>query len=477
MGRNISYPVTQEKQEKQEDFWKLTIGRYSEFTVDMKKRPLCGYWGASTTAGAAIFSIFEQGNTDTPFRSEDINTMAGMNALSNTEQAWKSDLANSYTTTLNTQSLNPQSGYNGISQLGDVYNHTNFVMTSRGVILPEGYYSSNDWAQYSGVVIGEESYVRGLGIWLNNGRLYSGKKKFTHTAVNSPADADLIDLVAQDAIGAVGSFLDYMTGSFSYNRRANTAMLVEYVTAYSGFRLHIWKNLDSVFGFDQVENVQILARAKATGNYQSVSYNTSTAGGYGGTSTNDWKYNAVIIPCDDGTAWISHRHRSASQLYSFDGTTVTMAHSLNASNGYGIANGDYYNTKTQVSGDQSTVAIYSHYYYYLLGANIFLVDTYSASDFGHFQNTSSGNSQCSIAACGGNEFVYAYTDNGNTNYNPKVAKRHLSLNDKVGNALPTVLEEVYWPHRTTSTAYSGRFVFRLQDLLEDTTEYAESGAK
>ncbi len=382
--------------------------------------------------------------------------------------------AHGYSSTMNTQGLDPQSGYMGISCDGDGFNHRSEIMDNRGALLPTPYNMTVN-AQYLGTVVGEPGYQRGINLFLNGTSIYlrplSGLfNHLTHT----PEGQGRLTLSADHLTAPIAGKVAEMTGSIGYNRRTDTLMLVQNNSGYNQFRLHIWTGLSAKIGLDSVALGAMLKAAKTAGDYRFIDYDTSTAGGYSGTSQKGWYGNIKVVPCDDGSAWLGHRYTGAHQLFAFDGTKVSLAKSLGCNTGRGVEHGGYYAQKHQLSFDQSRIAIYAPYYYYLTGANLFYCSTASAVGFSWYQNTATSNRSQSIAPIGGRAFALIDHSNFDINtgaYDLRLIDQH---DDQMkGAALPDFRFSPAVSGYTASTNYSGLFLGRLLHHPSESNEFNE----
>lgn len=376
---------------------------------------------------------------------------------------------------VSSQALDVSSGRMGISCDGDGFNHRSEIMDNRGALLPTPYNMTSN-AQYLGTVVGEPGYQRGINLFLNGTKIYLRPQSglFNHIG-NTPDGLGRLTLTADHMTLPTAGKYNEMTGSIGYNRRTDTLMLVQHNhSSYNKFRLHIWTGLSAKIGLDSVALGAMLKAAKAAGDYRFIDYDTSTAGGYSGTNQKGWYGNIKVVPCDDGSAWLSHRYTGAHQLFAFDGTNVSLAKTLGCSDGYGVEQGAYYAQKHQLSFDQSRIAIYAPYYRYLTGANLFYCSTASAVGFSWYQNTATSNRSMSIAPIGGRAFALVDEDNFDINlaaYDLRLIDQH--ADQMTGVVLPDIMFSPAVSGYSASTNRSGLFLGRLLHHPSESNEFKE----
>lgn len=376
-----------------------------------------------------------------------------------------------YSTTLNTQTINPSAGYMGISCDGEGFNYRNEMVDSQGVIHAPSY-NASPYNYVRGTIIGEPGYKSGLVLMRGSGNILNVVPKMS---MPQPTSASKFSLNTAHFM-TVGTTGGQSTGGVSYNRRANCFMLVEYRTAYNGFRLHVWSDLPGKIGSDTRALSDMLVACKAGGNYHYVDYVTDVAGGYAGLNDSGWYGDVVVVACDDGTAWLAHRYQSAMHLYAYDGEGVAHKRALTCNKSYTKAQGAYYSTKHQMSHDQSRVAIYAPYYYYLSGAALFICETVSATNYGYYRDTGTSNVSRSICPIGGPLFgmtCYSNLDGQTHGIQLRVmGQEHGGLID-TGLSLASNHKWINFHHKATSTNYSGVWINRIHHHASESTEYKE----
>lgn len=153
----------------------------------------------------------------------------------------------------------------------------------------------------------------------------------------------------------------------------------------------------------------------------------------GVTNTGNLQDNTghIVVGCDDGTLWVcvtdTASNKSGGQglriykvpvLHSLPNSTSSIAmfvqSATNAAH-YGLNAGAQYKTRFMSSDDNDVMAVYTHHYYYLCGAQGRFLSTRSTEDteigcrgFSHTDTTGYG---YSIAPAGGKKFVMGNADN------------------------------------------------------------------
>lgn len=486
MGRVLTQTTADvSKGSVDESGWKFRTGHHPRSEITLREKPTFGYYGSGQSTSGFI-SVFGKKALE-PLLSMNVSYTSGYQEVANTEPGWWGDyIPRSYTTTLNTQTYSPESGYcNPHMMMDDAGSIANFYMTERGELKIPSHHGNSNNIRFEGIVVGEKGYSKGLSLQLNDRYLRSGKRYYALQGnPNTPSDTSKIDLVAQGC-GTFANNLANLQGSVGYNRRTNTLMILEFVSNYNGFRIHTWKNLTKRFGYDPEANVALLKAAKDAGNYSFVDVTSNADGGYAGANQNGWMYNGKIVPCDDGSAWVMLRYTGGAYLYSFDGTNdLHLEKELSGSNMYGTEKGAYYCTKHAVTKDQSAIALYTQHYYYFMGINLFLCSTKSAvvvqeqnvTTYGYYQWGSNSNSACGVAANGDDSVLVSTRSDANvgTGQSETVYQFDLSNTNVSSKVLNTNnVEYVKWPSANVSTSHGGTGIMPLYPEIEDTTEYTE----
>lgn len=271
-------------------------------------------------------------------------------------------------------------------------------------------------------------------------------------------------------------------GMMCYNARSGSFVAVYRIgTTGSDYRIHvipIGKGLRFDTSFNDMKKLFI----EGMDNYF---YRDVTLAEH--TNTGDTEDNAglQVIACDDGSAWLVltdtnnnttggqglrvFKIESLSDLPS-QSTLNQAVQSATHGGHYGLHTGNYYKTRHMVSDDNSVVAVYTHYYYYLPGAVGRLLSSASVNDprvkMNGFSYALPNGYGFSIAPAGGSKFVMCYADNKDA----AIARlwfldpEHSFTDDTEVHTEYTAIVRGGYPQRPDSTMYQGQYVCKIQNL-------------
>ncbi|KQT54632.1 hypothetical protein ASG43_03330 [Aureimonas sp. Leaf454] len=332
-----------------------------------------------------------------------------------------------------------------------------------------------------GVVLGEEGYSQGIDLLKMGtnilvggvGDVYlSGRTADTNYAFNWTALTGLQRLAGAAAVGH---------GDIAYNRVTNTLIFLETTNnaAYT-YRAHVFKNLPAKIKANALHLKALLEGAIAGQNGSSYEVFDFVWSGMNGP---EWHSGTRIIPCDDGTFWMTRMWPSSKiELARITGAagsrTFAVVASLTLTTSYGRDGGSLYGIRHMVSDDGKFVATYCPYYYYFCGGQFFFTPRDTAATSTRYLTASYTDSSygMSIAPMGGSNFVLGWANNADSKLRDGAV---IDLDSIVlaGQNL-TSSNNLLFNHfavngYTTSTMYGGNGFIKVQDPVWNTTEWKE----
>ena len=135
------------------------------------------------------------------------------------------------------------------------------------------------------------------------------------------------------------------------------------------------------------------------------------------------QYDRTIVVGDNGVILMGHRDGNHLRGVVWDSTaetpTSTALNGVNGTTSYGLANGNQYYTKMQLSWDGNWAFIYQPYYYYGCGVCAYVVSTRDPNRYFTYLTTQTGGGGAimPLGESGFAHFVGTNTDNSGTMYN------------------------------------------------------------
>lgn len=384
-------------------------------------------------------------------------------------------------------SLDPASGRNGLCTHTNTVCFANIDFTDENGVVERYHSNYSDYARHHGIVLGEpgykkgdvQNYVQGLEIGLYGNNLWVD---WAGNAANSIVTSKTTNRFTWTSLTGLRRMPNATTTNFGmvcYNRVNNTLVICESTgsSSYYTYRLHIFKNLPEKIRPNDIAHLQAMLQGAINGqngsSYEIFNFNWS------GGDLAEWHYRLRIIYCDDHTVWLIGKTQSNFSLgrvyFAGNGArTFESVRNVSLSNSYGADQGGYYATAHMMSDDNSVVAIYTHYYYYLSGFVGFFVGrntAQNATNYCYYQNNDTTYG-FSIAPYGGKSFVLDNNSNADGNVN-KIYGCFINNASMNGGSLSVISGITSVHGYSTSTSYGGTMVVKVKPALFRTTEYKE----
>lgn len=444
---------------------------YNEY---FPEKPVFAYHGGST--GVTAMCAFYGSRQVHPMRVWQLGNASQNDAPSvirlftNAEQSGSYYWAGNSGTTPSTNSLGSTSGYVGCITHSNTWCANGIDYHEELGVTPNNSGQMQQLMAGAGIVVNTDpAYRQGIDIAVYQERLWIDWIGSMGNGYNDAARYVNWTTLAGLNFANMGTNNRGMVG---YNRKTNTLALMENTVAGSAFRIHEFTGLPKLHPHLNLKAV--LEAAIANGRYTSFDISWS------GTNNVEWNYACRVVPCDDGTYWLAKKYASNSlQLGRVTGSgsarTFQTVNVQNLTTSYGQEQGSYYGIRHMFSEDNSVLALYTNYYYYVCGIVAFFVNPKSAlaNDYQTMSNTDSSYG-ISIAPYGKSEFIVAR----NTNADGKMRDGEIVRPKVVGAAgsalpSPTTFAELPIYGYSTSTSYGSTGVCKVQPALRNTTEYRE----
>ena len=398
-------------------------------------------------------------------------------------------LAGNASAQLGTNTWSPSASWVGtpnVSQVGAQYNFDAFD-TGTGMFFGSTFCTAPILS--AGVVIGEPNWNQTFNLVAYDGKiakipLGSPSTMLTNNAVNSDvfyASSQMFAALGSPAgtLGAASlTTLAATSGNASarrnrgmicHNRRTGTLAYLEHTTTLANYRLHII-DLQNKIG-QNTTNQEILNwinSAVAAGSSRYNFYDITLPSMSAAAASNQLQ-QAKIILCDDNTLWISVWDKANSsnggsqRLYRCTNTSTyapTLVVSNASTSAFGWDSGEQYGMRHMNSDDNSRVAVYTPYYYYLAGIQCHVMNTYTANASGSdlrylaFTEASSTDGNM-VVPVGGPDFMVCRS-HANADGGQGMAMSNLSGSVLAGQSLSwTSVGSYLYPSISQSTSFGG----------------------
>lgn len=434
--------------------------------------------------------------------SSQANVLAGRFTPNNEVNAsyYYSGNSSSQTTT---NSFSPSSGFIGccnISQTGaDVY----FDAMDTGYAAH--YFTSNRSTVLvsSGVVIGEPNWNQTFDLVAYDGKIMKLPIGSVNTMVTTPNSNPDFFYVSPQIYAAYGSpsgasaglGVASMTtdpntagsstarrnrGMICHNRRTGKMAYLEATTTTGRYRLHIIDLRNKIGQSTTTQQILTWINEAVAAGTSRYNFYTLDFPSISNPSTQLSMEQARLVLCDDDTLWVGIFDKDDSSssgttdLFRCTNTTTyapTLLSAISTTTAFGIGSGEQYGYRHMNSDDNSRVALYSPYYFYLVGINCHIVNTYTAVTSGTTTQWMSFSQQVStgafpIVAVGDQNFFV-----GNTSQNQDggfgVAGMFFNTSTLRGQAISFSNNTAYMlPTVNQSTSYQSWVPIKVQPTQE-----------
>ncbi|MBB4266299.1 hypothetical protein [Roseospira visakhapatnamensis] len=379
--------------------------------------------------------------------------------------------------------LNPNNGLNGLCTHTNTVCFANLDIDEEHGAVPRYYSQYQDYARYHGVVLGEPGggrggvplYRQGLELGVRNAEIWlswAGN-------VASPLIPSGVPWFSWTDLAGLQRHPGGQTtnqGMICYNRVNDTVALMENAGT-NAWRLHVFRDLPAKIRPDDAAHLKALLEGAIAGSggssYETVDITWQSHG------TNEWRYRPRVIYCDDHTVWLVAKEINSSLrlgriVFDGDGARVFEAvDNRGLTTSYGSDQNGYAATRHMMSDDQTVVAVFTNYYYYLSGFVGYFLKRESAAQGAYCYYSQNDSAYgWSIAPFGGPHFVLDQNANadGSTQrlygaFLPDTAFTGGGLS--VSGNITTVFGY------STGTNYGGSMVVKVKPALFRTTEYKE----
>jgi len=460
------------------------------WTDKFYERPVWGVWTCAAASPSSYVYLFGESNPHITIGVIDMasDSASTVGSYQSMRQGAGSEAANAgyypagiSSTQLSTQTLSPAGGYFGIN----CNSQTSSYFASYGFQNGNFGYEMTPAPQAQ---INQFACTQVLSSW---------EQQIYDIVLNAANEIQVYPIGAShwnevdwlSTSGSIGSLLDTTghqttSGQMSYNRKTNTfAFLYNTADAATNTKkMHIIKMLPgfSVTPFTTGQQIAIaMANAKDMGRY--ASYTVSLPSWHNRTTAPGRNGGRFVI-CDDDTAWFVNEQATnngsdSMHLYkivknSTGGYIATSIRSFTTNAQYNSLANSHYAIRHLNSDDNKFIAIFSHFYSYQSGCNLFLVPVDSAFapaiSSSSYQDAATGAGSRTIAPMGGSNFVFCNSSMNNDSYGPHIS--YIRPTDKGTGENGTLAlrhaGQCAYPAITTSTNYQSNFVFKVMPVTE-----------
>jgi hypothetical protein len=385
------------------------------------KRPV---WGILATTNDStpnstnnFFYTFNRRNPATP---QSFDYMAGSSQanvalgrrIGSSETSTSYYYAGSSGSQIGSSSWSPTQGFIGCQNIGQTGANISFDANDTGYshFYRTDFHSGLTYT-VSGVVIGEPNWNQTFDLIAWDGKIMKLPIGVSQRYIDTPStNADFFFASQQvyagvglptgvgGGLGSSGMTSDATTGSnanarrnrgmICHNRRSGKLAYMEATSTTGQYRLHII-DIRNKIGADTTTQ-EILEWINAAVSAGSSRYNFYTLNFPVSQPMSQLQMQQVrLVLCDDDTLWVRFWDKDDSsnggfnRLYRCTNTSTyapVQVSTQSTTTSYGLSQGNQYGQRHMNSDDNSRVAIYNPYYYYLSGINCHIVNTYTAVD-------------------------------------------------------------------------------------------------